>query len=187
MTGHPDRALLLDWWQHDTDEATTDAVDAHLMRCAACGEALDRLLALEEGVRQALRAGEVAAVFNAGFVERLRAQGLRLHEVRLPHNGSAQCMVAPEDQLLLARLAAPLHGVQRLDLEAAPSFAPDAPQRLQDVPFDARGGELLFVPPLAVARRRPAHALLLRLLAVAPEGERLIGRYTLRHRPWMEN
>jgi hypothetical protein len=184
---HPDPALLLDWWLHDTDDATTDAVDAHLMRCEPCGAALDTLLGLSEGVRRAWRAGEVAAVLDAGFVEHLRAQGLRMHEVKLAHNGNAQCMVSPEDELLLARLAAPLQGVQRLDLVAEFSFAPGVPQRLHDVPFDATAGELLFAPGLSPLRSHPAHAMVLRLLAVTPNsGERLLGRYSLRHQPWLE-
>jgi hypothetical protein len=186
MNGHPDPALLLDWWHHDTDDAVTQALDAHLVRCGPCGEALDTLLALGEGVRRALRDGEVAAVLSAGFVERLRAQGLRMHELRLQHNGSALCMVSPDDQLLLARLAAPLRGVKRLDLVIESSYAPGLPQRLQDVPFDARRGELLFAPGMAQVRRQPAHAVLMRLLAVVQGSDRLVGRYTLRHRPWME-
>lgn len=186
MNGHPDPAQLLEWWHRDTDDITTQSLDAHLIHCGPCGEVLEALLALGEGVRRTLRDGEVAAVLGSGFVDRLRAQGLRVHELSLPHNGSALCMVGPEDQLLLARLAAPLQGVRRLDLVAESSFAPGMPQRLPDVPFDARRGEVLFAPGMAHVRRQPAHAMVVRLLAVAREGERLVGRYTLRHRLWME-
>lgn len=186
-SAHLGDAQLLDWWLHDTDAATTEAVDAHLMRCAACNQRLDAMLALGKGVRQALRDGAVAAVLNGAFVARLRSQGLRVHEVHLPHNASVQCRPAPGDHLLLARLAAPLRGVRRLDLEAESSCAPGRPQRLRDVPFDAAAGELLFAPDLAALRRRPSQAVVLRLLAVdGKRADRLIGRYALRHLPWLE-
>jgi hypothetical protein len=87
--------LLLDYWLHETDAASTEQVDEHLMSCDACGDLLDGLVALGEGVRGAFRSGTVMAVASDAFVRRLDAQGLRLREYRLAPSGSVNCTVAP--------------------------------------------------------------------------------------------
>jgi len=181
---HPSIATLLDYWLHDSDAATTDAVDEHLMQCDACGQVLDELVALGDGVRVAFRAGEVATVTSGDFVQRLAAQGLKVREYRLPHNGSVNCTVAPEDELLVSHLEAPLQGVERLDALAQLSIEPEVQHRLHDIPFDPQAGEVLYVPKLTEVRNLPAHTLKVTLLAVESGGTREVGRYIFRHRPW---
>lgn len=184
---HPSIDLLLDYWLHESDAASTEAVDEHLMRCDACGEALDGLIALSAGVREALRAGAVSMVTSAAFVQRLAGQGLRVREYRLPHNGSVNCTVAPEDELLVARLQAPLQGVQRLDARAELSIEPGVRHELHDVPFDAGAGEVVCVSRIADVRCLPAHTMQLTLLAVDSDRTREVGRYTFHHQPWAEH
>jgi len=179
---------LLDYWLHDDPGggAATDAVDAHLMQCEACGHLLDELIALGNGVRAAFRGGDVRAVTCAAFVRRLAEHGLRLREYRLPHNGSVNCTVAPDDDLLVARLEAPLQGVQRLDVVTELASEPELPPHtLHDVPFDAKDGAVVYLPKLSEIRRRPLHTARVTLLAVDPGGgTRELGRYDFRHRPW---
>jgi hypothetical protein len=182
--GHPSVADWLAYWLGEGDAATVDALDEHLMHCEACGAQLDALIVLGAGVRDAFRAGLVATVAHGPFVQRLADLGLRVREYRLPLNGSVNCTVAPDDDLLVARLAAPLQGVERLDLQAELSTAPGEWRRLQDVPFDAAAGEVLYVPRLHEVRALPAHTMQVRLEAVGPEGAREIGRYRFHHRPW---
>lgn len=181
---HLSTATLLDYWLHDSDAATTDRVDEHLMQCEACGQALDELVALGDGVRAAFRAGTVAAVSTDAFVQRLADQGLNLRSYQLPRNGSVNCTVAPEDDVVVSRLEVPLQGVQRLDAEAVLSTVPEQRHTLSDIPFDPRAGEVLYLPRLDVLRRLPAHTMQLTLLAVEPGGRRELGRYTFCHRPW---
>jgi len=178
---HLSTEALLDYWLHETDDAATDAADAHLMQCEACGERLDALVALGQGVRGALRAGAVSALAGPAFVQRLAAQGLRIREYRLPHNGSVNCQVAPDDDLLVAHLEAPLQGVGRLDLVAQLSIEPEVQHRLQDIPFNAEAGELLYLPRMDRVRQLPAHTMQLTLLAVEAQGERELGRYIFHH------
>ena len=176
---------LLDYWLHDgASAAEVDAIDEHLMRCDACGEALDELVALGDGVRAAFRAGAVSAVTTAAFIDRLAAQGVRVREYRLALNGSVNCSVAPDDDLLVSHLEAPLAGVERLDAVAVSSLAPGVEHRLEDVPFDARTGEVLYLPKVADVKTLPAHTLHVRLLAVEAGGTREVGRYAFHHRPW---
>jgi len=181
-TSHLDDAGLLDYWFGDADAETTEAIDAHLMGCDACGERLDGLIALARGVRDAFAHGEVGSMLSAGFVERLKAAGRKVREYRVPHNGSVTCSVARDDDLLVSHLLdVPLAGVTRLDALLTFSFDPARLQRLSDVPFDAGGGALLFAPRLSEVRQLPTHDMVLRLFAVDDSGERELGRYTFHH------
>jgi len=176
---------LLAYWLGETDAAATDLVDAHLLQCDACGRALDELVALGAGVRDAFRAGTVAAFTSGAFVRRATSQGLRIREYRLPHNGSANCSVAPDDDLLVSRLEVPLAGVQRLDAVAENSLEPGVRHELHDLPFVPGTDEVTSIVNAAAVKAWPEHELWLTLVAVAPGGERReLGRYTFRHRPW---
>ncbi len=181
MTTHLEPDALLDYWLGGTDDAATETIDAHLLQCDACGAALDGVIALSRGVKEAFRGGAVPSMLSAPFVERLKAAGRRVREYHVPHNGSVVCSVAPEDDLLVSRLAAPLHGVTRLDALFALSFAPGGEKRLSDVPFDAAAGEVLFAPKLTEVRGLPSHEMVVRLLAVDAAGEREVGHYTFHH------
>lgn len=173
---------LVDHWLGDTDPATADAADEHLMHCDACGARFDEVVALARGIRAAFVRGQVAAVLSGAFVERLKAGGLRIREYRVPLGGSVDCSVAPRDELLVGRVQAPLAGVRRVDALLALSLLPGQEERLADLPFDARAGEVVLAPRLQTVRRLPDHELQVRLLAVADGGEREIGRCLFRHR-----
>ena len=102
-----------------------------------------------------MRAGAVHAVVADAFVKRLAAQGLRLREYRVPHNGSVYCTVAPDDDLLITRLDAPLAGVERLDVELL-GVEGAGRERLRDVPFDAAAGEVVLAARMERMRALPA-------------------------------
>lgn len=175
--------VLAEYWFGDADEATTNAIEEHLLGCDVCGAQLDELIALGHGVRAAFDDGLVGACVGAEFIDRLAARGTRVREYRVPRNGSVECSVAPDDKLLVSRLQAPLAGVTRLDVVARSSLT-GSEQRRQDVPFDSASGEVVLAPKLADVRRLPAHRIEIRLIAVEPGGERLLGHYTLNHTPW---
>ncbi|HEY1228802.1 MAG TPA: hypothetical protein VGF26_15935 [Ramlibacter sp.] len=176
--------VLLQDWLGESDPVTRDAVDAHLMACDACGELLDDVVALQAGVRDAVQAGAVALVTGPGFLQRLAARGARIREYRLPHNGSVNCTVAPDDEVLASRVQVPLHGVERVDMVMELSIAPGVQYRVDDIPFDAQADEVLFLPSVAQVRRLPAHTMVLTLLAPEGSGSRELGRYEFRHTPW---
>ena len=181
---HLSPGLLLDYWLRETSPAATDAVEEHLMACDSCGEVLDELLALAEGVRAATRAGNVWTLTSGALVDRFVQEGLRVREYRLPHNGSVRCTIAPEDDMLVTRLETPLQGVRRLDIASETSLAPGQWQHVQDVPFDARAGEVVWLARTAQARALPESTIRVRLLAVEEGGPRELGTYVFRHRPW---
>jgi hypothetical protein len=178
---HPSWDEIVDYWLGDTDPAATEAIDEHLLHCDACGAMFDEVVALSRGVREAFAQGLVPAVVTPAFVDRLKAAGLRVREYRVPRNGSVQCSVAPEDNVLVGRVQAPLAGVTRVDALLTLSFQPGAAHRLHDVPFDPAAGEVLLANKIAEVRRQPSHDFVVRLLAVDAGGERELGHYTFHH------
>ena len=176
-------ATLLEYWLGELDAAREAQLDEHLLGCGHCSANLQGLVDLGGEVRAAVRAGAVHAVLTDAFVQRLAAQGLRLREYRVPHNGSVHCTVAPDDDLLITRLDAPLAGVERIDVERLGDEGAVL-ERLRDVPFDAAAGEVVFTPRMEHIRALPASTVRYRLLAVAPSGERLVGEYTFHHTPY---
>ncbi|MBL8385460.1 MAG: hypothetical protein JNM90_20420 [Burkholderiales bacterium] len=185
MTGsrcaHPiPPADLLAYWLGEQDPAREAQADEHLLGCGDCSARLRGLVDLAGAVRDAVRSGAVEAVLPASLVAHLAAAGARLREYRVAPNGSVQCTVAPEDDLLITRLEAPLADVERLDLERA---AGDAVERLHDVPFDPAAGEVVLTARMDRVRALPATTVRMRLLAVAASGERVIGEYLFHHTP----
>ena len=167
---------LVAYWLGDLDEAQEAAVEKHYFGCAECTARLVEIEALAGGVRRAYAGGLVGAVVTPAFVEHLRERGLRLREYRVAPNGSVNCTVAAEDDVLLSRLQAPLEGVERVDVITAG-------HRLEDVEFDAGSGEVVVAPSINLIRALPAHRHVFRLIAVSAEGERMLGEYTFNHSP----
>ena len=175
-------ATLLEYWLGELGAERDEQIDEHLLGCGHCSANLQSLVELAGEVREAVRAGALHAVLSGAFVQRLAAQGLRLREYRVPHNGSVHCTVAPDDDLLITRLDAPLVGVERLDLERVGTGGAGV-ERLRDVPFDAAAGEVIFTLPMEGVRALPVTDVRIRLVAVATSSERIIGEYTLHHTP----
>ncbi|HTN50611.1 MAG TPA: hypothetical protein VMK32_14385 [Burkholderiaceae bacterium] len=180
-------ATLLEYWLGELDAAREGELDGHLLGCSHCSASLQSLVDLAGGVGAAVRAGALDAVLSDAFVQRLAARGLRLRQYHVPHNGSVHCTVAPDDDLLITRLAAPLLGIERLDLERVGTGGSSDLERLCDVPFDAAAGEVVFTLPMQRIRALPETTVRIRLIAPAPSGERLVGEYTLHHRPYQSS
>jgi hypothetical protein len=128
-----------------------------------------------------VRQGATHAVLTDAFVARVAAQGLRLREYRVPCNGSVHCTVAPDDDLLITRLEAPLADIEQLDVVF---FGEAGQHRLRDVPFNRSTGEVVLTPGTASVRAADAHTARFQLLAVDRQSEHLIGEYTFFHTPW---
>ena len=173
---HADFQTLLAYWLGELDDAQQAAVEEHYLGCAECSARLAEVEALASGVRRAFSSGRIRAVVTPAFVEQLRSRGLRLREYRVPCNGSVNCSVWPEDQVLLSRLQVPLEGVERLDVISGE-------HRLEDVAFDPASGEVVVAPSIAHIRTLPAHRHVMRLVAVGSDGDRVLGEYVFNHSP----
>ena len=171
---------LVEYWLDELDEAAEAGVDEHLLGCGACSEELARLVALGGGIRAAFARGMVRAFVTETFVRHLAERGVRLREYRVPRNGSVNCSVAPEDEVLITRLEAPLSGVSRLDAVFYDLSGARA-EVLEDIPFDPASGEVVMAPKIASIRAMPSYRRRVQLVAVDAGGERVIGDYTFSH------
>lgn len=176
----PDSTLLA-WWLDELDEEEANEVEAHLFECDECETRLRELLRLGDAVSRALLQGHVAGAVSRRFVDRLREDGLQLREYRLPAGGSVACTVAPDDDLVVSYLQAPLDGVRQLD---AVFDDHTGTHRATHVPFDATANEVAFIAPTALLKTWGKARQHVRLLAVSQAGERVVGEYTFNHTPW---
>jgi hypothetical protein len=174
--------VLLAWWAGELATREQEQLEEQLFSCDECEGRAQRLAAIAEGIRELARKGEIPTAVLPSVVERLRQEGRRVREYQVRHGGGVQCTVSPEDDVVLARLTVELGGVSRLDLVIRVDDGPE--QRLPDLPFDASAGELIFAPPTDTLRAMPAHVQRIRLLAVDPQGERVLGEYAFHHTPW---
>jgi len=173
-------ALLIEYWLGELDETAGARIDEHLLGCGECSGRLAEIVGLARGIRAAVREGAVRAFVTDAFIKSLAAQGVRLREYRVARNGSVNCSVAPEDEVLVARLEAPLAGVSRLDAVFYGS-TDAAAEVFRDIPFNAASGEVVLTPNTARLRLTPSHQLRVRLVAVEAGGERVVGDYTFNH------
>jgi anti-sigma factor RsiW len=169
-------ATLVDYWFGELPPGEETAFEEHLFGCAECTAKLEELVALGAAVRAAWTAGAVRAVISRALYEAMKKEGLRLREYRMAPGGSVNCTIAAADDFVVSRLAAPLSGVQRVDLVTDGG-------RFEDVPFDAAAGEVLMCPAPAALKQRSAFTHHVRLVAVEEAGERLLGEYTFLHTP----
>lgn len=174
-----DERTLLEYWLDELPDDAEAAVDEHLLGCGHCSARLADLVALAGGIREAFRGGDLQVFVSGAFVESLAAQGLRVREYRLPRNGSVNCTVTPEDDLVVSYLEAPLENVSRVDVVIHPPGLPVEVQ--QDVPFDPARGEVVMSSNMAQLRAMPTHRLRLELVAVDEKGRRVLGEYTFNH------
>jgi hypothetical protein len=174
---------LVAYWLDEVDREREAQIDEHLLGCGDCAGTLERIADLAGAIRRLAERGAVRTVVSAAFVDRLAAAGIRVNEYRVPRNGGVHCSIAPDDDVAIARLQAPLDGIAKLDLLLLDD-AGGPGERLADIPFDAHAGEVVVAPQVAKLRALPASTLRMRLVAVDAEGERLVGEYTFHHTPW---
>lgn len=175
-------ALLVDYWFGELEGEREHALEEHVFACAHCSSRLEALADLGAGVRAVFRDGSVRAVLSQPFVDRMKGEGLRVREYRVPAGGSVACTISAADDLVVARLQAPLAGVRRLDLHEDVDDGRYVIE-LRDVPFDAEAGEVILCPTPALLKKMPAHVARVRLVAVDEAGERTLGEYRFDHTP----
>jgi hypothetical protein len=92
--------------------------------------------------------------------------------------GEVSCTVDARDVYTAVRLRLDTRGLERVDLLYE---APSARYRIEDVPFDAAAGEIVFVQPGEYLRTLATERKVLRLIAVVGDEERVMGEYVLKH------
>jgi hypothetical protein len=180
-----DWPTLLAYWLGEQDAATEARTEEHYLGCSRCSRLLEELASLAQGVRTVANAGAFDAVLTEHFVQMQKERGQHVRAYHLSHNGSVNCTIAPQDDLVVSYLEAPLADVTRLDLIFV---GPDGKTetRREDIPFVAKSGNVLIATNAAILRTLPKAAMRIRLLAVNGHGERIIGDYRFDHTPYEE-
>ena len=135
--------LLTDYWLAELTPDAEAAVEEHLLSCDSCSDDLEWTIGLAQSIRTLARRGALRIVISQEFLQRLVQEGLRVRQYSLPAGGEVQCTVTPEDDVLVARLAADLGTARRIDLVQCDSSGHEL-LRLEDVPFHAQRGEIIL-------------------------------------------
>ena len=176
---------LLAYWLGELDESAEAQLDEHLLGCSTCAADLQALVELAEGIRLLARRGALHGVFTDALTKRMAEAGLRVREYKVPRNGSVHCTIAPDDDVVVARLEAPLADVRQVDLLV---FLADGSrhERLEHVTFNASESAVVVVPGTELLRALPVSTMRMQLIAVEHGADRLIGEYTFHHTPWAQ-
>lgn len=178
-----DDDALLAWWVGDGAPPLARRTEEHLLACDACAARARTLHELAAAVSALVRSGDAAVAVVPSVVDRLRREGRRIREYALPPGGRVACTVAPDDEVLVARLRADLRGVERVDVVSTIDGGPE--RRVPSVSFDPAAGEVVLLPPITAIRGRAACVERMALVAVSTDGgERRLGDYEFDHTPW---
>ncbi|MGN6452615.1 MAG: hypothetical protein ACTHL7_06005 [Steroidobacteraceae bacterium] len=174
---------LIEYWFDDAQQDQDSSTEEHLFVCATCSERLLQLAAISAATKEVVAAGDFGAIITGPFVARLKEAGLRVREYRVPPGGSVLCTIAPHDDLVVGRMRASLHGIERLDVVVHVP-ARGSPARLENVPFNTEADEVIFAPGAAYLRTLGTLTQRQDLVAVAGADEKVIGHYTFNHHPY---
>lgn len=176
-----DHAALMDYWIGVLPVADQDAVEEHLFGCDSCGDRLRETIALAEGLGSLARSGSLVVVTSDRFVEQAAKSGQRVREYAPPAGSSVQCTVSIDDDFLVARLAADLAGVDRVDLSWCDGRGVEL-RRMPDIPVRADAGDVICQQSITMAKAAASGSMIARLVAVDnDQRERLLGEYTFKH------
>jgi hypothetical protein len=177
-----DLSVLIGHWLGELAPDEEERVEEHLLGCAACTERMGELVALTGGIRSLAGRGVVRAVVTSAFLDQLIGEGLKVREYRLAPGGRVECTVTPSDDLVAARLAADLRGVDRIDLVRCDAEGREV-TRLKDIPVSPSAPEVVLLERIDRIRALPACVRRVRLVAPDAAGERLLAEYTFVHTP----
>jgi hypothetical protein len=169
---------LVEYWLDDPGESS---LEAHVFGCDACTAMLEWIAALGEEIPDIVRRGATMLVMPEALLERLRTLGAQLREYRIGPGGSVNCTIAPDDDVVVAHLEAPLAGVARIDLVGSSAAGV---HRATDIPFDATRGTVVLASRSADLRALGHSTIVAQLLSVDVHGERELARYTFHHAPF---
>lgn len=182
---HPlETGVLSDYWIGDMTPADQEQTELHLLGCDECSGRLREIVALAESTSQLAREGALRVILNRTFLDRAAQEGLRIRQYSPPAGGGVRCTVTQNDDLVVGRLQlandVDVTTVESLDLAMCDQDGHEM-MRLRDVPFDAASKEVIFNEPIAHLRTLTSEVLVVKMLAVDPGGERLLGQYTFNH------
>ena len=176
-----DPEVLVDYWLGLLTPEAEDHAEQHLFACDACGDRLRQIMDLSDALRTLAQSGGLKVVVSEVLVARAAQSGRRVRQYDLAPGQTVPCTIAADDDLLVARLAADLTGVGRVDLSFCDPQGVER-QRMADIPVQADTGRVILQESVTFAKASPSTTMVARMLAVGASGEeRLLGEYTFQH------
>jgi hypothetical protein len=130
---------LVDYWAKETSPGDLDALELHLMSCAACSETSARVAAISEALR-----GMIPAVIDRAKLADLRARGLKIVENPVRRGERREILFPRGVDIVLHRLGGlDLKDARAVRMRVLREGTGDTLLDLEDVPFDRDRGELL--------------------------------------------
>jgi len=169
---HPTREAWVDYFAGEAEDE--EALEAHLLSCAACTTTAGEIAAIARAVREM-----IPTTLSRRALERLRERGVRITERQLTPGGPHDAVFPGDADVLLFRLSGldltRAAGVQlTMRVEGSGEVLTSEPAA-----FDAGGGEVLLAcqrhfasfPPNAIAEVRVRD----------DAGHESVTRYTIHH------
>jgi hypothetical protein len=131
---------LVAYWAGDMPQAESDAVDAHLIGCATCATAAERIAVITEGIR-----ASISPFITARELEAFRARGLRVEENPLRPGERAPVLFRRDVDLLVHRLRElDLSRAERVQVRVLSEKTGEVMMESPAAPFEAASGEVLI-------------------------------------------
>jgi anti-sigma factor RsiW len=131
---------LVAYWAGDLPQPETDAVDAHVIACATCATAAERIAVITEGIR-----ASISPFITARELDALRARGLRVEENPVRPGERAPVLFRRDIDLLVHRLGElDLSRAERVQVRVLSEETGDVMMESPAVPFLAVSGEVLI-------------------------------------------
>lgn len=173
--------VLADYWLGLLPKAEESFVEEHLIACDECGNQLRAVISLAAGLHSLARGGSLQMVVSDEFLRRAAEDGLHVRQYAPPREGSVQCTVTAEDNILIGRLAADLKGANRVDLSICDERSVEQ-ARMRDIPVNPSASDVIIQESITFAKAAPTNVMIIRLLNIDEAGcEQLLGEYTFNH------
>ncbi len=182
MTCDLDR--LVDYWLGELAPDEEQRLEEHQWSCEVCTRRLGWLAELAVANRALMRRrGGLSMAMTGDLIDRLAADGVVMRHYRPGPNQDVACTIAPDDQMVVAWLAADPADDERVDLEQRGTDGA-LWRRLDDVPVDRARGKVVIADAGEIVRQMPDVDFRIQLFGVGPRGTRELGAYLFRHRVW---
>ena len=131
---------LVAYWAGDLPQVEADAVDGHVIGCATCATASERIAVITEAIR-----GSISPFISARQLDELRARGLRVEENPVRPGERAPVVFRRDVDLLVHRLGElDLSRAERVQVRVSSEETGDVMIESAAAPFDAASGEVLI-------------------------------------------
>jgi hypothetical protein len=131
---------LVAYWAGDLEPNESDAVEEHVMGCAACTESSARVAAVTEAIR-----AQIPPILSRDAVATLRGRGVRVVDNPVAPGERRTVAFPPNVDVLLHRLGGiDLSWATRVGMTVSVEETGDVIFESDDVPFDREAGEVLI-------------------------------------------